>query len=127
MDARHLLRGMLAATAAGALALAPPALADVWVDHDSAAVAEAAGGNGNSALDPGEAFTLTESLHSNEFSALTGVSGTLSTSSPDVSLTSASSPWPDLTFGAPTANSAPFAGSLAGAATCGARVPFNVN
>lgn len=106
---------MTIAVAAGAAA---PAFADIAVESDrTEIVAEA--GNRNGVLEPGESFALTHWLHSLEFTPLTGVSGVL-TGGPELSFSAATAAFGDLLFGQPTSNVTPFAGSVDGAAECGA-------
>jgi subtilisin-like proprotein convertase family protein len=108
-----------------ALAAAPGAHA-LAVQHDSTVVTETAG-NGNGIPEPGDTVALTENVLSAEPDlALTGVTGTLTTASPDATVGSGVSPYPDLAFGLPAGNTTPFAVTLAGAMECGASVPFNV-
>jgi subtilisin-like proprotein convertase family protein len=112
-------------TAVVALAAAPGAHA-LAVQHDSTVVTETAG-NGNGVPEPGDTLALTENVLSAEPDlALTGVTGTLTTASPDATVGSGASAYPDLAFGLPTGNSTPFALTLSGAMECGASVPFNV-
>src|SRR4051794_10050362 len=118
------LAAALAAAALGALAVAPGAHA-VVVDHDSVAVAETSPG-GDGLIGPGDAFSLTETLHTSD-PVLTGVAGVLSTDTPGLSVTQDASPWPDLSFGVPTANTTPFAASLAPTAPCGINLDFAVH
>jgi subtilisin-like proprotein convertase family protein len=115
--------GLLAGLALGVLA--PVAGAQLAVEHQSTTVTEV-GGNGDGALDPGEGFSLTEQVLSSEFDVLGGLSGALSTASPGVTLGVATSPYPDLTFGTPAANTTPFTGSLAATAECGAPLDFTL-
>ena len=70
------------------LAMAPAANAQLAIEGQGATVHQTSG-NGNGVTEPGEAFALTESLGSAEFDTLTGVTGTLATSSPGAALTQA--------------------------------------
>jgi subtilisin-like proprotein convertase family protein len=108
-----------------ALAMAPAASAELAAEGQGATVQETSG-NGNGVTEPGESFSLTEPLGSAEFDTLTGVSGTLTTSSPGVALTQATSAYSNLDFGSVADNLTPFAGTLADSAECGARLSFNL-
>jgi subtilisin-like proprotein convertase family protein len=130
MTALPLLRRFVCGASTGVallavLALAPSASAQLAVEGQGATVQETSG-NGNGVTEPGESFALTESLGSAEFDTLTGASGTLSTSSPGVALTEATSAYPNLDFGSVADNLTPFAGTLAASAECGARLSFSV-
>jgi subtilisin-like proprotein convertase family protein len=107
------------------LAIAPTASAQLAVEGQGATVQETPG-NGNGVTEPGESFALTEPLGSAEFDTLTGVTGTLTTSSPGAALTQATSAYPNLDFGSVADNLTPFAGTLAASAECGARLSFNL-
>jgi subtilisin-like proprotein convertase family protein len=114
----------LAATVV-AFAAAPAAHA-LAVQHHSTIVTETAG-NGNGIPEPGDTLALTENVLSAEPDlTLTGVTGTLTTASPDATVGSGASAYPDLAFGLPTGNTTPFAVTLSAATECGVAVPFNV-
>ena len=120
------LRQVVTAAAMMALAAAPAAHADLAVQHDSLAVTETAG-NGNGVAEPGDTLALTENVMSLDGSqTFTGVSGTLATTSSDVTVGSASSAYADLVFGVPTGNASPFSASLSNTMECGASVPFTL-
>ncbi len=108
-----------------ALALAAPAQAQLWVEHDSTLVTETTG-NGNGVAEPGEALSVVENVLSAEFSTLTGVNGTLTTTAAGVVVESSQSAWPNLEFGTPAGNLTPFAVTLPAAHQCGAPVAFEV-
>ena len=102
-----------------------PASAQLAVEGQGTTVTETAG-NGNGVVEPGDAFAIHETLGSAEFDTLTGVTGTLSTSSPGVTLSQASSAYPNLDFGTPADNLTAFEGKLADSAECGARLAFDL-
>ena len=121
------LRQVVLAAALAALVAVPAAHADLPVQHFNTDVTETAG-NGNNVPEPGETLAITENVMSVDPSQdYTGVTGALSSSSPDVTITSGSSAYPDLTFGNVTPNSSPFAVSLSSTMECGVAVPFNLN
>jgi subtilisin-like proprotein convertase family protein len=120
------VRQVLATAAVMAFAAVPAAHAQLAVQHDSTTVSETAG-NGNGIPEPGDTLALTENVVSAEPGVvLTGVTGTLATSFADASVTGANAPYPDLSFGLPTGNAAPFGVSLSSAMECGAAVPFTL-
>jgi subtilisin-like proprotein convertase family protein len=111
-----------------ALVAAPAAFADLAVQHDSLLPPTEIAGNGNGVAEPGDTVAVTENVVSyDDTQTLTGVTGTLSTTSADASVTSATSPYADLLFGWPTPNTNPYAVSLASTMECGAPVPLTVS
>ncbi|MGH2743375.1 MAG: proprotein convertase P-domain-containing protein, partial [Thermoleophilaceae bacterium] len=78
------------------------------------------GADGDGALDPGESFTLDQSVRNDGESDATAVSGTMSASG--VMFTSSSSSYGDVSPDEVEANTTPFAGQLDDAATCGGDV-----
>jgi subtilisin-like proprotein convertase family protein len=120
------LRQVVTAAALVALAAAPAAHAQLAVQHDSTVVTETAG-NGNGVPEPGDTLALTENVMSvDPDQTFTGVSGTLSSSSSDASITASSSAYPDLAFAMVNGNTTPFAVSLSSTMECGVTVPFNL-
>jgi subtilisin-like proprotein convertase family protein len=89
-----------------------------------AAVASAvSGGNGNGLIDPNECNNLTVTLQNFGPGAATGVTATLTTSTPGVTITQGTLPFPDIPPGGGTAtNSTPFQISTAPAFMCGIAV-----
>jgi subtilisin-like proprotein convertase family protein len=123
---RTQVRQVVMAAALAALAAAPAAHAQLAVQHDSTVVSETAG-NGNGVPEPGDTLALTENVLSvDPDQTFTGVSGTLSSASPDVTVGASSSAYSDLLFGVPTPNSSPYSVALASTAECGAPVPFSL-
>jgi subtilisin-like proprotein convertase family protein len=122
---RKQLRQVMTATALMALAFAPAAFADLAVQHDSSTFTETAG-NGNGIVEPGDTVAVTENVVSFDDAVLTGVSGTLSSSSPDVTVSSATSPYADLLFGMATPNTNAYSVKLSNTMECGVNVPLNV-
>lgn len=108
-----------------ALAAAPAAHAQVAVDHESTVVAEQAG-NGNGIAEPGETLALTENVLSVEFDTLTGVTGTLSSATPGVTIAAADAAWPDLDFASIAGNLTPFSATLPTTLPCGVPASFSV-
>src|SRR5947209_2219748 len=80
------LRQVVVAAAMMALAARPTAHAQLAVQHDSTVVTETAG-NGNGIPEPGDTLALTENVMSvDPDQTFTGVTGALSTTSPDVTI-----------------------------------------
>ena len=77
------------------------------------------GGDGDGTVEPGESAHLTVDLKNIGGGAAQNVAGVLSTTTPGVSVTSASSSWPAITPGASAPNDVPFAFSLDSSSTCG--------
>jgi subtilisin-like proprotein convertase family protein len=80
---------------------------------------DSAGGDGDGNVEPGEAFTFSETLRNAGTAAATSIGGTLSESMPDLSITQPSSAFPNISAAATGTNSSPFGASLGGGATCG--------
>lgn len=120
------VRQVVTAAALAALAAAPAAHAQLAVQHDSTVVTETAG-NGNGIPEPGDTLALTENVMSvDPEQVFTGVTGALSSTSPDATITAGSSAYPDLFFAATAGNTTPFAVQLASTMQCGVTVPFNL-
>ena len=123
---RTQLRQVVLAAALMALVAAPSAVADLAVQQDSTVVSEAAG-NSNGVPEPGDTVAITENVVSfDDTQTLTGVTGTLSTTNADASITSNSSPYADLLFGWPTPNTNPYSVQLASTMECGVSVPLTL-
>src|SRR4051794_22251041 len=121
------LSALLAVALAAALSLLvlPAGASAIVVDHNSAQATETTS-PGDGLIGPGDTFSLNETLHTSD-PVLTGVSGTLTSSSPGLSIGQGSSAWPDLLFGVPTSNATPFQGSVSAAAGCGGNLDFAVH
>jgi subtilisin-like proprotein convertase family protein len=121
------LRQVVLAAALAALVAAPAAHADLAVQHYHTDAVETAG-NGNGIPEPGDTLAITEQVISvDPDQDYTGVTGTISSSAPGVTITSGSSPYPDMSFATIAANSTPFAVSLDSSMECGVALPFNLN
>src|SRR5436190_21043298 len=108
----------------GALCLPAVASAALDIQHESTQVAEVGGGDG--IISPNDSLSVLESVRSSESGAdLTGVSGTLTTSTPNVTLGQATSAFPTLGFGQTVANTTPFGVQL-GPIECGQNANFSM-
>jgi YD repeat-containing protein len=106
----------LAVTAAPAAQAVP-----LLVDHDSSSV----NGNVDGVAFPGDSFSIGETIINSEL-ALSGVSGTLTSTTPGVAITQGSSAYPDLLFGDTGTNTTPFQATLSAGADCGMNMDFNL-
>jgi len=125
----RLLRGALAAAALAApLAAAAPADAVALTVQPRGATLTVSGSSHGNVVWPGDSFSVKTSVENGDPAqpTLTGARGDLSSPASGLSLTQASSTFPDLQFGTPTANDTAFAGTLAAAAECGADVPLSL-
>ena len=84
-------------------------------------------GNGNGAINPGEGARLTVPLFNGSDTPATGISATLTTSTPGVTIMlPATSTYPDLSAGASANNTTPFLFTLASNAPCPLTVSFTL-
>jgi subtilisin-like proprotein convertase family protein len=92
-----------------------------------AAMTTAVGGDGDNFIEPGEGGRITVALANVGGATALGVSATLSTSTPGVTITSATSSYPNIGSNGQSANNVtPFAFTLANTATCGAVINFTL-
>jgi subtilisin-like proprotein convertase family protein len=92
-----------------------------------AATTTAVGGDGDTFIEPGEGGRITVALTNVGGATALGVSATLSTSTPGVTITSATSSYPNIGSNGQSANNVtPFAFTLANTATCGAVINFTL-
>jgi hypothetical protein len=89
--------------------------------------ATAVGGDGDSFIEPGEGATMTVALTNVGGATALGVSATLTTSTPGVTINSATSNYPNIGSNGQSANNVtPFAFTLAGMAPCGLLIDFTL-
>jgi subtilisin-like proprotein convertase family protein len=87
----------------------------------------AVGGDGDNFIEPGEGGRITVALTNVGGATALGVSATLTTSSPGVTVTSATSNYPNIGSNGQSANNiTPFAFNLAGTAPCGGAINFTL-
>jgi subtilisin-like proprotein convertase family protein len=79
------------------------------------------GADGDGAVEPGESFTLTQSVRNDADTDATGVTGTIGTDA-DLIFASSTSPYPDVAGGEVATNDQPFTGQLGGSVSCGTNV-----
>jgi Subtilase family/Proprotein convertase P-domain len=87
--------------------------------HFNDAVATAGTPDGDAYVEPGESATLAVEIVNVGGASATGVSATLSTITPGVTIDAASSTYPDIAPGITTANTTPFAFTLDAGDACG--------
>src|SRR5213592_3512180 len=108
----------------GALCLPAGASAALDIQHDSTQVNEVGGGDG--IISPNDSLSVVESVRSSESGPdLTSISGALTTTTPNVTIGQATSPFPTLGFGQTAANTTPFGVQL-GAIECGQNVNLSM-
>ncbi len=93
------------------------------LDFSSALVS---GGNGNGQIDSNECNQLAVTVKDNGGAAATGVTGTLSTSTPGVLISNATQAYPDLNPGSKGSNSAPFQ-VVTTSVPCGTPINFTLS
>jgi subtilisin-like proprotein convertase family protein len=92
-----------------------------------AATTTAVGGDGDNFIEPGEGGAITVSLTNIGGATALGVSATLMTSTPGVTVTSATSNYPNIGSNGQSANNiTPFAFTLANSVPCGAVINFTL-
>jgi subtilisin-like proprotein convertase family protein len=87
----------------------------------SASVATAVGGDGDAFIEPGDSATLIATLSNLGGATARNLHGTLTTTTPGVTILGGSSTWVDIAPGATGNNTVPFAFNLSPAFTCGAQ------
>jgi subtilisin-like proprotein convertase family protein len=96
--------------------------------HSATAAADTApGGDADGVVEPGEAVDVSETLRNAGGSAATGISATLRSLTPGLSVTSAGSPYPDIGAGLSAAGANPFHISAASSLACGAPLSMSLS
>ena len=119
-------RNVVLAVLAALLALpAVASAAPLDIHHESTSVSEVGGGDG--IISPGDSLAVTETVRSSEPGGpLTGITGTLTTSSPNVTVPQPSSAFPTLDFASTAANTTPFGVQVGAAVQCGQNVDLSL-
>ena len=90
------------------------------LSHEStSAPDDSAGGDGDGDIEPGEAFTFSETLRNAGPAAATSINATLSESMPDFSITQPSSAFPNISAAGAGTSASAFGATLGSGATCG--------
>ena len=118
------LRALVLAAFLVPLALPASAPAALSLTHVQAEAVEAPG-NGDDYVTPGDFIQIHETVSS--ASGLTNATGTLLTPTPGVTISGATSAYPDAAAGAPSRNTTPFEATLDGSVPCGAMLQFTLS
>lgn len=124
MNVRRLLlalcSGILFAGSASAIVASP---ADLSI---YATVTSATTGDADTYFEPGETFTVAPALANSGGTGATGISATLSTTTPGVTIVTANTTYPDIGAMADANTSTPFVVQLGATATCGRYIDFTL-
>ncbi len=96
------------------------------LDLAPAPFATVTGGNGNGAIDFNECNDLAIKVMNNGSATATGVTGTLSTSTPNVSVSTPNASYPDIPAGGMASNTTPFQISTAPGFACGTSIQLTL-
>jgi subtilisin-like proprotein convertase family protein len=89
--------------------------------HSATVASDSApGGDGDGVVEPGEGFNLSEAVRNMGGASATGISATLQSLTPGVSVMAAGSPYPDLGAGASASDTNPFQATATASLACGA-------
>jgi hypothetical protein len=97
------------------------------LESGAVSISDTAAGNGNGIVNRNECFDLSVNVANNGCASESAISATLTTSTPDVTVTQGSSFYPDLAVGANGANSIPFKVSTSSTFVCGTAISFTLN
>jgi subtilisin family serine protease len=96
--------------------------------HDSSSVVDTEKGNGNGVADPGDRLTLIVSLRNDGLLRATGITGTLSTTTPGVTVLGPSATWSDIPRNASRQTAPPhFTVQLAPEVPCGSSIQLDLD
>jgi subtilisin-like proprotein convertase family protein len=82
------------------------------------------GNSNNGVIEPGENITLNVALNNSGNTTATGVSATLSTTTPGITVTQSTSAYPNIPNNGTVTNTTPFAFSVSGSFPCGTTINF---
>src|SRR4051812_25246875 len=100
---------------------------DPALSHSATGAADTVpGGDGDGVVEPGESLDVTETVRNAGGSAATGISGTLQSLTTGLSVTSASSTYPNIAAGGTASGASPFRVSSAGSLACGAPLAMSL-
>ena len=91
------------------------------------AIDDATSGNGNGVINSNECVNLNIALKNNGCANATGISATLTTSTPGVTVTQGSSSYPDMPIDVIGTNSTPFQVETSSSFACGTEIEFELN
>jgi subtilisin-like proprotein convertase family protein len=95
--------------------------------HESTTVSDPApGGDGDDVAEPGETISVTETLRNPFAPLVSGISGVMSTSTPQVGVPQPNATWPNIASGATQSNAAPYRVSIPTTAACDTNVQLGL-
>ncbi len=97
------------------------------LQENSVAIDDATSGNGNGVINSNECVNLNIALKNNGCANATGISATLTTSTPGVTVTQGSSSYPDMPIDVIGTNSTPFQVETSSSFACGTEIEFELN
>jgi hypothetical protein len=96
------------------------------LQENSVTIDDATSGNGNGVINSNECVNLNIGLKNNGCANATGISATLTTSTPGVTVTQGSSNYPDMPIDAIGTNSTPFQIQTSNSFACGTEIEFDL-
>src|SRR5438105_4161979 len=96
------------------------------LEENDVAIDDATSGNGNGVINSNECVNLNVALKNNGCANATGISATLTTSTPGVTVTQDSSSYPNLAIDATGTNSTPFQIQTSNSFDCGTEIAFDL-
>ncbi|TMP94713.1 MAG: carboxypeptidase regulatory-like domain-containing protein [Verrucomicrobia bacterium] len=96
------------------------------LQENDVAIDDATSGNGNGVINSNECVNLNVALKNNGCANATGISATLTTSTPGVTVTQDSSSYPNLAIDATGTNSTPFQIQTSNSFDCGTEIAFDL-
>src|SRR5882724_9385416 len=97
------------------------------LELNALAINDATSGNGNGVINRNECVNLNVELKNNGCANVTGISATLTTSTPGVTVTQGSSNYPNMVIDATRTNSTPFQIQTSNSFPCGTEIDFDLN
>src|SRR5438874_2019305 len=97
------------------------------LQFNSVAINDATSGNGNGVINSNECVNMNVVLKNNGCANATGISATLTTSTPGVTVTQGSSSYPNMVIDATGTNSTPFQIQTSNSFPCGTEIDFDLN
>jgi hypothetical protein len=97
------------------------------LQENGVAINDATSGNSNGVINSNECVNLNVALKNNGCANATGISATLETSTPGVTVTQDSSSYPNLAIDAAGTNSTPFQIQTSASFACGTEIEFDLN
>src|SRR6266496_4564247 len=96
------------------------------LELNAVAINDATSGNGNGVINSNECVNLNVALKNNGCANATGISATLTTSTPGVTVTQGSSNYPNMPLDATRTNSTPFQIQTSNSFACGTEIEFDL-